>query len=237
MQTESDAFQSADGSIVLCASLGKTMEFYIYLSPFDDHSELVVRDPDVTFSAEYESGSIYTNSEWSTYHKGNAYNRGRLALLSNSDWQDPSVDRSSWMTGVEWLELDEIVRAARALGVGSKLPLRRRNVLKHSLILLSWDDQPLCGTGSGGYFLWWKERVDGSDTEYRIRLVPFFDPNLEPELGWDRTNCPSHTLRLPVNSSSILSIEGWCDEAATLFVLTESCQEGCCPRALRLFEY
>jgi len=232
-----EVFQSKEGAIVLIASLAKTMDISVFLGPFDNVSETATIRPDHSLTVEYDPGSVYTdNVRWSTYHKGNPYSRPLLGVFTTSRWSLPGSTQSSDMYSVEWLNLDGLVQDLQTTGSQTRLPPRRRNVQRlKTKPLMSWDDEPLWRIGSLGIFACWLEE-NADEAGYRWQLLPLLDPALEPELGWDRSDC-LHTLKVPIDMGSVLRLLAISEEAPTLFILTAPCTEGCCPRSIRMFEY
>lgn len=173
-----------------------------------------------------------SNTGWNTFHKGNPYKRPRLVLLSTSVWMEPPVNHDNvlWMITVEFLDLDDLVLLARS---GDSPPLRYRNAVK-------LDVEPVAdnlATSSSGCHVWWVQSQQPPPVrDPLLRLAPFFARNSVPELGWDRSN-NSRILQLPFRWDAVLTVLGFCDEAATMFLLTNECGQGCCPPAIRLLEY
>lgn len=137
------------------------------------------------------------------------------------------------MQSVESLDLEGLVSDIRA---GKEFQLLHRNGFRFRCqSLVSWDDEPLETTGSQGFHCCWLEQGEGG-VGYRLRLGSLRDGTREPNLGWDMSES-LHTLNLPVRMDSLVRMLAFCDETATIFILTTSCSMGCCPRALRTFEF
>lgn len=240
LQNAPETIITHDGKVFLCGSQATAAEIHVWILPFDmsdSTPDVQTIRPDYTFNARYHEGSEYiNNTQWSTFIRHPSYNWPRFTLGSSSKYQITGQSQSFDMTSVEWLDVNEVLRALQASGSDTKLPLRRRNVHRFEVVPVPADDEgdPMCCTGSHGFVSCWMEQDETG--EFQLRLIPLLDSGLEPELGWDRSDC-WHSLHLPIKLSCISRLLLFRDEAATLFLLTPACDNGCCPRSIRAFEY
>lgn len=212
------------------------------MEPFDlsgSHVRSEIVRPDVSLKVPYAAGSVYKNSAWDTFHKRNPYSERTITIFAYSEWSPPEAEETRRMLSIEDLDIEDLIRNIKA---DRELPLRHRNALKvKTTAVHSWDDQPLRVSGSQGFYTCWVEEEDNMDdsTESRwmLRFASLRDPNRNPEMGWEVSSESLGTLELPICMAFVSRVLAFCDEAATLYILTEGCSRGCCTRALRIFEY
>lgn len=226
-----EIFISEAGHLVLAASSGNDVEIHIYfniLACIDRPVETIQIPPDLSLRVEYEPGSVYQKHlAWRTFHQRNVYISTRIFAMSTSLSWGPE----SHAVFVEDFDVEEIIRQ---VNTKTRLAPRRRNVnkiVRHPVH--SSEGFMLWRFSSRAYHCLW---IEQEEETMRLRLVPFFRPGREPELGWDISNA-MHELKLPVDLQKISGLLAFCDQSTTLSVITEPCAARCCPRAIRLFQY
>lgn len=212
---------------MLMASGPTALEIQVYFNPRQLDPKIPTVCPDVSLSIPY--ASELRTSSWDTFRRRNPYtNSPIITLFSFSDWSD-GEERTLEMQTVEDVDVEELLRSIR-LGI-REFPARRRNNFRlQTNILQSKDNHPLRTTVSRGFHSVWMEDAQGSVV---VRMSTLREGL---EFGLDMTE-RVQSLTLPVSLDSVSRLLSFCDESATLYVLTDPCSKGCCPRSLRILEY
>lgn len=229
---------SGNGHFLLAASSGQAIEIHAYfqaLRLLDVSSPDPTVRPHASFKLEYAERSKHDGyEEWETFHPRGGYARRRTTAHSTSVLRDPdSNDLQCHLSTVEWLEVDELLEQVRAHGPGANLPRQRRNLYKIHNLAESIDGSLLWRTSTRGYHSCW---VEDDGDEWRVRFLPILCPDSGPDLERDVSE-GSRSLKLPIDPMLVEKLLTFCDDTATLAVLTEDCDEGCCPRGMRMFRY
>lgn len=212
------------------------MELHVYFDVRQLPNETVgthVVSPHASLVLEYDpSCQFETESTWYTSRQRNAYTGARVPVLSTSAWGEEFHD----MMTVEWLDIENIIQQVKISGSRAELPTRQRNVQRlHKYPTdISSDGDIAWRRSSRAFHSFWVSTDD--DSQPWLRMVPLFPHKGDPPLGWDVSE-PIHIFKLPLHWDAVARLLGFCDETTTLIIVTNASVSGCCPPALRFFQY
>lgn len=223
--------------MVLCTSSGDALDVLIFFNvsnilipPHDTRSQRIVLHPDATMKIPYKEQYRVQNAHgWETMSPRNIRDTRLVSLMTEA-----STEEGLDMTTSEWLDIEEIVQAAK-LGNTVTQP-RGRNVFRYpgALAGSSQTDKMWC-IGSKGYREVWVDNL-GPQATRRLNVVPTHAPDGDSSDGFVVTNL-SRTLHVPIDMNCVYDILGFCDEAAIIALLTAACESGCCRPSVRFFDY
>lgn len=201
-----------------------------FIAPEDNKPLQVVLPSDATIQIPYaEQSQVHFGYGWQTLCPRNVVDTRRVPLMTISR-SDADFDV---MTS-EWLDIEELARLARS-GVTAAAP-RGRNIFRHTSRLASSSRTgQIWGVGSKGCLEVWIDNQT-PDATRRLNVVTLHSPSHDSAAGGDMSGFYKQ-LPISIAVDRIADILTFCDEAATLAVLADACDAGCCPPSVRFFEY
>lgn len=225
--------------VVLVTSSGDALEVDIYfniravlISSEDARPLRIVQPSDATIKIPYKKRCQMEHGRtWQTQSARDVVDTGQIPIITTSR----TLTNLDVMTS-EWLDVEDLVRAAKSEHrVTQPLP-RGRNFFKHpSRVASSLQTSHLWTIGSKGCHELFIDRPTPS-TGPKLNLVTLQSLGYDSKVGHDMSK-RSRYLLLPISVDRIAEILAFCDEDAVLAVLTDACRTGCCPPSVLFFTY